>query len=186
MSIVQSMVLSCIVMITASALVTPFLLLLLLSSQSAFAQQASFDNPISLDNGPGNQVDSHVATSDGNNVYVAYTSQVNGGSSVLFTRSTDRGASFSTPISVSNDEASGSFSFLNAIAATGNNVYVVWSRVTNTATDIFLAKSNDGGLTFTIPVAISDPEAGVSDIAVQGNTVYVVYSQGKSWRCIFN
>ena len=33
-----------------------------------------FDNPIPLDNGPGNQVNSHVATSDGNNVYVTYTS----------------------------------------------------------------------------------------------------------------
>jgi hypothetical protein len=174
MSIVQLLVLSCIVMIAASAVVSPFSLLL--SSQSAFAQQASFDNPIPLDNGPGDQVHSHVAASDGNNVYVAYTSEINGQSSILFTRSTDRGASFSTPISVSNDQASGSFSFLNAIAANGNNVYVVWTRVTNNAEDIYLAKSTDGGVTFSNPIQVESGGNGRSPaIAVSGNNVYVVW-----------
>jgi hypothetical protein len=174
MSIVQSMVLSCIVMIAASAVVTPFLLLSS-SSQSAFAQQASFDNPIPLDNGPGDQTFSHVTASSGNNVYVAYTSEINGQGSILFTRSTDRGASFSTPILVSTADTG--FSFLDAIAANGNNVYVVWTGVTP-ASDIYLAKSTDGGATFSSPISItveSESNARNPVIAVSGDNVYVVW-----------
>ncbi len=42
------------------------------------------------------------------------------------------------------------------------------------------AKSNDAGLTFTTPVAISDPESSLPDISILGNTVYVVYQHHNS------
>ena len=64
-------------------------------------------------------------------MYVSYTNEMSGQSSILFTRSTDRGASFSTPIPVSNDIPGSSFLFLNAIDANGDNVYVVRTCVTD-------------------------------------------------------
>lgn len=159
-----------IIIVTGAAVVTPFSYL-----QSALAQQASFDNPIPLDNRLGDQVHPHVAASDGNNVYVAYTSEISGQSSILFTRSTDSGASFSTPISVSNDISGSSFSFLNAIAANGDNVYVVWTRVTDVSS-IYLAKSSNGGVSFSSPVQVeSGGIARAPSITVSGANVYVAW-----------
>jgi hypothetical protein len=169
MPIVQLIVFLSSTIIVAAGVVTPFLLL-----QLAFAQQASFGNPIPLDNSVGEQDTPHIA-SYGSNVYVAYTSELNGQSSILFTRSTDGGASFSTPISVSDDQGR-SFSFLSAIAADGNNVYVVWTRVTDRA-DLFLVKSTDGGATFSSPIQVENRgNARASAIAVSGDNVYVTWA----------
>ena len=176
-SIVRLLVLSCtfIIIVAGAAVVTPFSYI-----QSALAQQASFDNPITLDNRLGDQVHPHVAASVGNNVYVAYTSEISGQSSILFTRSTDRGTSFSTPISVSNDISGSSFSFLNAIAANGDNVYVVWTRVTDVSS-IYLAKSSNGGVTFSSPVQVeSGGNARAPAIAVSGVNVFVAWQDFSS------
>ena len=73
MLIVRFLVFSCIIIIVSAAVLTPFSYL-----QSVFAQQASFDNPIPLDNRLGDQTHPHVAASDGDNVYVSYTNEING------------------------------------------------------------------------------------------------------------
>ena len=95
--------------------------------------------------------------------------------SILFTRSTDCGASFSTPIPVSNDIPGSSFLFLNAIDANGDNVYVVWTRVTDVSS-IYVAKSSNGGVTFSNPVQVeSGGNARAPVIAVSGTNVYVAW-----------
>lgn len=158
---------------TSTAVNIPFLY-----PNPAYAQQASFSNPIPIDNGPGDQDDPHVAASSfGNNVYVSYSSEIFGGSNVLFARSSDGGTSFNTPhISLSKN----GFSYLSyVVAVNGNDVYVVWTNVTAAGSHIYLAKSTDGGVMFGSPVQVDHidhgGEARLPRAAVSGNNVYVVW-----------
>jgi hypothetical protein len=126
-----------------------------------------------LDSSPGDQRDSHIAAS-GSSVYAVWTSEVNGQSNILFTRSTDKGVTFSTPTDISH---SSGFSFLPDITASGNIVYIVWTRVT-TVSEIVLVKSIDGGNNFGMPVVINPgPLADGRDgeVAIGGNNVYVTW-----------
>ena len=90
----------------------------------------------------------------------------------MFARSTDSGATFSTPVPLS-----GSFSFLPDVAVdknNNNNVYVVWTHVT-TESEIVLVKSTDGGVSFGPPIELNpgvfdNARAGV--VAVAGDRVY--------------
>jgi hypothetical protein len=143
------------------------------SQQSALAQQAPFSKPIPIDNSAGDQVDSHIASS-GDNVYTSYTSDVNGLDNILFRKSSDKGDTFSSPKTLSNP--SGHFGFLSDIAASGDNVYVTWTDVTEKSA-IVLAKSTDKGATFSDPVRIStsSDNARASAVAVSGDNVYVTW-----------
>jgi hypothetical protein len=145
------------------------------SASPAHAQQASFSNPIPIDNGAGAQDDSHVAASSSNNVYVSYSSEPqSGNSNVLLARSSDGGTSFNTPHTTLSNSG---FSFLSAVAANGNDVYAVWTGGP-LASDIYLAKSTDGGVTFGSPVQVEHGDNDVSpEIAVSGDTVYVIWEK---------
>jgi hypothetical protein len=82
---------------------------------------------------------------------------------------------FSKPINLSNGNAS---SMSPQIAASGNNVYVVWQDYTPGNYDIFLAKSTNGGHGFGTPINLSNDKGNSTEpsIAVAGNNVYVVWS----------
>jgi hypothetical protein len=156
-------------LIIAAAISSP----LLYSQQSALAQQAPFSKPIPLDTSQGDQTDPHIASS-GDNVYASYTSDVNGLENILFRKSSDNGDTFSSPKTLSNP--SGHFGFLSDIAASGDNVYVTWTDVTEKSV-IVLAKSTDKGTTFSDPVRIStsSDNARSAAVAVSGDNVYVTW-----------
>src|SRR5687767_14046255 len=66
------------------------------------------------------------------------------------------------------------------ISSEGNNVYVVWMEefIENTSYDIFVAVSNDFGLTFSTPENLSN-NTGVSfipQISSEVNNAYVVWT----------
>ena len=127
-----------------------------------------------LDNSTGDQTIPHIASS-GSSVYTVWTNEVNGQSGILFARSTDSGAHFSTPTPLSDPTTS--FSFLPDVAVdknNNNNVYVAWTRVT-TESEIILVKSTDGGVSFGPPIELNpgvfdNARAGV--VAVAGDRVY--------------
>lgn len=92
------------------------------------------------------------------NVYVSWTLFPGAGQDqILFSRSTDHGATFSKPIKISKDIAAAQGSDI-AVAPNGH-AYVVWRQfafpargVTNA---IMFAKSTDGGRTFSNPKTIA-------------------------------
>jgi hypothetical protein len=140
--------------------------------------QPSFSNPVPLDNSPGDQTDPHIASS-GSSIYAVWTSQVNGQSFISFARSTDGGATFNTPIPLSDPP--NSFSFLPDVAVdkNNNNVYVEWTRVT-TLSEVVIVKSTDGGVSFGPPIVLNpgplaNGRSGV--VAVDGNRVYVTWQE---------
>ena len=123
-----------------------------------------------------------VATS-GSNVYVVFESFVTDRSRhVFFARSTDGGASWSTPSQASSGTGLTYVAATPRLAAVGNDVYIVWRDNRNGSLDVFVRRSDDGGASFAGPevrVDLGDP-AGTSSsfeptIAAEGSNVYVAW-----------
>ena len=76
-----------------------------------------------------------------------------------FSRSTDDGKSFSSPLSLSGKTRSNVFN--PEVSSSGSNVYVVWQGQSATGNqDIFLRKSSDYGSTFSETENISNDPGG--------------------------
>ena len=141
----------------------------LLKASSDFGR--SFGNTITLDKDAGLQplaqmaVISNHGDADNNtnndSVYVLWNNDKDctfqSGSKVMFSKSTDGGASFTVPIPLT-----GCISGASAqLAASGDKVYVVWNDLSQlspnlTTHDIFIRMSKDAGDTFSKPVKIGD------------------------------
>ncbi|MDQ4073534.1 MAG: glycoside hydrolase [Thermoproteota archaeon] len=141
-------------------------------------QPLNFASPINLSNNPGDSRSPKIAT-EGNNVNVVWFDSTSGNFEIFFSRSTDGGRTFSTPIILSNNAGMSSFP---QIATNGNNVYVVWIDNTSGNFEIFFSRSTDGGNTFSSPVNLSSNN-GFSigpKMAIINNNIYVTWQEGAS------
>jgi len=101
-------------------------------------------------------------TADATGVYLVADDYSTGSSNVLFTRSTDGGVSWSSPMRV-NDATRGQH-FYPTIAVSGGIISVAWydsrlgqlSNGTITGLDVFYAESRDGGASFSSNVRVTD------------------------------
>ncbi len=99
-------------------------------------------------------------------------------SDIFFSGSRDDGETFSIPLNISKNIGE---STNQQIKCDGNNVYVVWQNATGEATsNIFFARSTDGGQTFSEPDNLSDNavdsvNSREPQISSQGNNIYVVW-----------
>jgi hypothetical protein len=129
---------------------------------------------------PGDSLNPRLAVS-GSNVYLLWEDTNNtGNGQIMFAKSSDRGATFTSARSLSN--ATGDSTNPN-VAVSGGNVYALWEQVnTNTTSDaanseVMFAKSSDAGTTFTSARTLSN-NPGVStnpNVAVSGGNVYVAW-----------
>ena len=92
-----------------------------------------------------------ISADSSGRVYVTWGT----GSGLFFSRSTDGGAMFSTPLRL--DEANPIGNRLGIASNTAGHVDVVWQAELG---GVFLSRSNDGGVTFAAPSNISDTGAG--------------------------
>jgi hypothetical protein len=135
----------------------------------------SFGNTITLDKDAGLQPLAQMAvisnhgdannttnnTTNNDSFYVLWNNDKDctfqSGSKVMFSKSTDGGASFTVPIPLT-----GCISGASAqLAASGDKVYVLWNDLSQlspnlTTHDIFFMMSKDAGETFSKPVKISE------------------------------
>ena len=135
---------------------------------------ATFGTPANISNNSGDSSFPKITVS-GNNVYIAWAFTVTKKDyDILFTKSSDGGTTFSTPVNLSNNFGD---SGIPQMAVSGNNVFVTWENNGLGDFDVFVAKSTDNGNTFTAPVNVShDPkQSGAPQIAISGNNVYVVW-----------
>jgi hypothetical protein len=107
-------------------------------------------------------VDSHASSAHRDNVYVTWTRFIfnpsNGRyvqSPILFARSTNGGASFSSPVAISANVLYGSGS--RPVVGPDGTLYVFWNGSTRlqSLNSTWVVKSTDGGATFSKPRAIS-------------------------------
>ncbi|MGA9519823.1 MAG: sialidase family protein [Myxococcaceae bacterium] len=113
----------------------------------------------------------------GGNVYLVYSDEGTGAGDIFLSKSTDAGASFSSPVNVSN---SPTLSSSPELALLGNNVHVTWEErppVGENDVEVFYARSIDGGLSFTVPLNLSNApgESIEPQLAVSGGWVYVTW-----------
>ncbi len=135
----------------------------------------TFASPVNLSNNAGFSISPSVAAS-GNSVVVAWHDETPGNSEIFLSRSTDAGKTFTPPVNLSNN-AGFSFSAFPSVAVLGDSVFVAWHDQTPGNFEIFLARSTDGGKTFTPPVNLSN-NAGFSldpSVAVLGDSVFVAW-----------
>ncbi|MEM2141114.1 sialidase family protein [Nitrososphaera sp.] len=112
---------------------------------------------------------------DNDNVYILYVHLKD----VYLFRSQDGGNSFSGPINVSRTDIDSPAAVASGhtIEAAGNRVYVAWTISNFSWSEIFFARSDDGGRTFGQVRNVSDnPEVShLPELAVSADNVYLVW-----------
>jgi len=95
---------------------------------------------------------------------------------ILFSRITDGGKTFSTPLSLSGKSRTPVFN--PQISSSGNNIYVVWQgQSENGNQDIFMRKSVDYGSSFSDVENLSNDLGGSGNpqVTINGNTAHVAW-----------
>ena len=95
---------------------------------------------------------------------------------IFFSRSTDGGNTFSSPLSISGKSRSPVFN--PEVASSGNNIYVVWQgQSDNGNQDIFMRKSADYGSSFSGVENLSNDPGGSGNpqVTINGNTTHVAW-----------
>lgn len=137
---------------------------------------ATFSIPVNLSNNAGFSHTPSLSIS-GSNVVVAWVDGRTAVNTEIFVaRSTDGGVTFGSPINLSNNTG---FSSSPAVSAYGNNIVIAWEDRTPGNTDIFYARSTDGGATFNsfVNLSNSSPPSGSPAISISGSTVLVSWSE---------
>jgi hypothetical protein len=128
---------------------------------------ASFGTNVEVSDGAGFQYKSAIGVGSSGNVYVAWTDfRSDASGDVYFARSVDGGASFSANIPVNTTTTAAQVYPELAIDA-DETIYIVWlddRRYAESASDIYMARSANLGLSF-------DPGIRVSDADLPGDSV---------------
>lgn len=105
------------------------------------------------------------------NVYIVWPY----GNTLFFRSSTDNGATFGNPFSLTNDVAHDHEGSVSDLSSAGNNVYIVWADWNGST---FFQKSMDKGRTFANPVNLQNPAAIPTSphLAYVDENVYVVWT----------
>ncbi|MDZ4383970.1 MAG: hypothetical protein U0940_00655, partial [Nitrospirota bacterium] len=116
----------------------------------------------------------------GTNVYAVWADDSQGPSRIWFTKSSDGGANFDTPVSVPADEGIFAEQLSPAIAIDGSgNVFVVWEDYREGDADILIKRYDGTG--FTSQIELNQDILGIMDydttpsIAASSNEIYVVW-----------
>lgn len=158
---------------------TVFLLLsvLLIPIDNAYSVGLTLGTVMNLSNNSGVSLQPQIATSGGV-IHVVWR-DTSSGNKILYSKSTDGGSTFNggspgAPVVLSSTSGQNQNP---QIAVSGSSVYVIWNNATSGNSDIFFAKSTDGGSTFGSTVNLSNNSALSTNqkIAVSGSNVYVVW-----------
>jgi hypothetical protein len=112
----------------------------------------TFSAPLNLSNDPADSLSPQLAVDGSGNINVVWESD-NITFGVLFSHSTDGGATFSPPLDLATNTA-GSFGAQLALAADGS-INVAWEDDSNTGSTISYSRSSDNGATFSAPKNLS-------------------------------
>ncbi len=144
------------------------------SLQPAYAQNVNFDPPKQIVGTPAEDAEPPQIAASGKNVYIIwheFPTSTDMQSDVFFSRSSNRGTAFGPRMNLSN--TAGIASDNERIAASGANVFVVWSENAN---EIFFKRSTNGGATFTAAKKLSNAGGALlPQIAAAGSNVFVAW-----------
>jgi len=121
-------------------------------------------------------------------VYLAFAgwSGSTTGDDIDFTKSSDGGRSWSTPIRVNDDAGAAAQAEPSLALDPANNIYIAWTDARNGNNDVYFSKSVNGGLTFGANLRVnevttnsqSEPDLAVDP--VNSHLVHVVWTDTRS------
>jgi hypothetical protein len=93
---------------------------------------------------------------------------------IYFTKSSDTGESFTKTVRLNSHASHAGES---QIAASGNQVYIVWSGNSDNLVpnDLYFIKSTDNGNSFTAESSLSKKSSLNAELVVDGNNVYIIW-----------
>jgi hypothetical protein len=115
-----------------------------------------FNDPVNISNSSRRAVLPRIFTDDNDYIHVAWRENLNSFWVIHYTLSMDYGATWSTPLALS-DTALHSFNPDMCIGASGH-VYMVWDSIFNGVSQVFFSRSTDNGVNWSPPVKITDTE----------------------------
>jgi len=146
-------------------------------------QGETFSVPRTLSGDSNGAFEPEITMTPGDAINVAWEDAGAGTSVILFSRSTDNGATFSTPKQVSR--GSGSATEAHIAADGAGRLSVVWVQAVGSDKHAFYSRSTDNGQTFSEPLQLTTaPGTLISKplaLAYQNN-VYVAYQNEASNR----
>ncbi|HEU4390709.1 MAG TPA: sialidase family protein [Blastocatellia bacterium] len=113
----------------------------------------SFSEPRAISLGPGDATEVHLTSDAAGRLHALWVDSSAGDHQIFYSRSTDSGGTWSAPINVSN--LAGANCHKPAILVFDDTAYIAYDESERTS-QVFLAKSADGGLSFGAPVQISN------------------------------
>jgi BNR repeat-like domain len=113
----------------------------------------SFSEPAAISTGIGDAVEPHIASDKFGFLHVVWADHSASDSQAFYSRSTDSGLTFSEPINVTNDP--GADVRRPVVTTFQSNVYFAYNDESNHSKQVFVAMSDDEGLSFKKPVQVS-------------------------------
>ncbi len=137
---------------------------------------SNFAKPINLSNSNEVSVDSAIQVA-GNLVYVLWQTNTTNNSDVFFVKSDNGGISFEEPRNLSNTSGDTRIVRDASFVAKDQSLYLVWYDNTLGNYDVFFSYTNDGGVSFSNPINLSNNErnAVFPQIALMDKNVYVIW-----------
>jgi PKD domain len=133
-------------------------------SMGVAARAQNWSSPANVSNNTDFSATPQAATDAAGNIYVVWEDDTASNSDILLGKSTDGGATFPLQVNVSPGSV---FAFSPRIAIDAKGViYVVWVDAPTNREQIFVNQSNDGGKTFSGPMALSDASVDGGNPAV--------------------
>lgn len=144
---------------------------------AAAAAPMRFTPPLDISSSSGSSNRPSVTAAGQRLLVVVFSDDSSGAGQIMFSRSMDRGVTWSSPEPVS--AMSGSKPTVRS--GPQGDVYVVWQAQRQGAADIYFSRSLDGAMTWSEPFNISSTAGTLSAIASMGvhsdGTIVVVWAE---------
>lgn len=114
----------------------------------------SFSQPLQVSTGDNNSTAAHIAIGSTGAIHVVWVETISAENQVMYSRSTDQGATFSKPINLTNTPGADIRKPL--LAVFGEKVYVTYHDDNPDSHQVFLVKSENSGERFSAPAQVSD------------------------------
>src|SRR5262249_12609063 len=137
----------------------------------------TFGNPVVVSRSSGQAFLPWITVDGGDGIDVVWEDTGPGVSSIMFSRSTDAGMTFSTPVKVSI--GSGSANEARIAADSLGGLDVAWIDQSTGSPQLMMARSTNNGSTFGTPVLITSSAGALThkpSIATFGRTVYIAFN----------
>jgi hypothetical protein len=147
------------------------------SIQAAFSIDggATWSAPVDV-SASGQFAQAPKIVTDGARITAVWTESNGSNDEVLSASSTDGGASWSTPVSLSDGSQN---AFFPQIVTDGTTITAIWNWFDGSNEVVQSASSTDGGATWSAPVTLSDPgeSTGNPQVTTDGTTITALWNR---------